>query len=197
MLEELVRAGIDVSDFGRFGSLYPSAFDFNRATPILIDWLPRIDEPAVVESIARSLAGQRAARGEGAGRLIDAFRRTPNDSARWAIGNTLSTIAGPQDADDLIDLLQDSQYRSARQMLCAALAKTRDPRVATVLIDLIDDDVVNGHAVLELRRLGRWKGLPLAERPRPKLEQLVERPGAGEFAKKHARAALASLTHTQ
>jgi hypothetical protein len=37
MLEELVRAGIDVSDFGRFGSLYPSAFDFSRATPILID----------------------------------------------------------------------------------------------------------------------------------------------------------------
>ena len=82
-------------------------------------------------------------------------------------------------------------------MLCPALAKTRDPRVATVLIDLIDDDFVNGHAVLELRRLGRWKGLPQAERAKPKLEQLIERPDAGEFAKKQAKVALASLTHTQ
>jgi hypothetical protein len=64
-----------------------------------------------------------------------------------------------------------------------------------VLTDLIDDDDVNGHAVLELRRLGRWKGLPDEGRARPKLERLLQRPTAGDFAKRQATKALGTITH--
>jgi hypothetical protein len=198
MLAELETAGLDTSDFGLFTSLRPTTFDYARAVPFLIDWLPRIDHPKVVDSIARSLTGQRAARGEGARRLIEAFERLPNDeqATLWAIGNALSTIAGPSDADALIVLLLDRRYGIARQMLCDALARTGDPRTAAVLTELIDDDDVSGHAVLALRRLGRWKGLPDEAGARPKLQRLLQRPTAGEFAKKQAAKALASMDRT-
>jgi hypothetical protein len=198
MLSEIEAAGIDATDFGVFTSLRPTTFDYVRAAPYLIDWLPRIDHPGVVECIARSLTSQRAARGEGARRLMEAFERLPKDeqSARWAIGNALATLAGPSDADGLIVLLRERRHGTSRQMLCAALVRTHDPRTAHVLTDLLDDDDVSGHAVLELRRLGRWKGLPDEGRARPKLEQLLKRPTAGEFAKKQAAKALASIVRT-
>jgi hypothetical protein len=93
-------------------------------------------------------------------------------------------------------LLLDRRYGIARQMLCDALARTRDPRTAAVLTELIDDDDVSGHAVLALRRLGRWKGLPDEAGARPKLQRLLQRPTAGEFAKKQAAKALASMDRT-
>jgi HEAT repeat protein len=196
MLRALVEAGLDVSEFGAFSSVRASTFDYSRATPILIEWLPRIDQPQLVEAIARCLSGERGARGQGAQELMAAFRRLPvgHPGARWAIANALSTIAEPQDADELIRLVQERGNGTDRQMLCRALSRTHDPRAAAVLIELIDDDDVSGHAILELRRLGRWKGIPNADVARPKLEQLIRRPKAGAFAKKQARSALASLS---
>ena len=86
ILAALEAAGVDATDFGVFSSLRRTTFDYRRAIPILIDWLPRIDDPAVVESIARSLASQRGARGEGARRLVDAFRRMPIDDTALRTG---------------------------------------------------------------------------------------------------------------
>jgi HEAT repeat protein len=195
MLEELTRAGVEVADFGLFTSLRPVSFDFARAAPILVKWLPKMDSPAVVESIARSLRGEREATGEGARQLIAAYRRMPDSEsgARWAIADALSTLVGPADADDVITLLRNRVSGVARQMLCDALTRTRDPRAPDVLIELIDDDEVNGHAILALRRLGRWRTVPIPERSRPKLMAVLDRPGAGDFAKSQARKALATL----
>jgi HEAT repeat protein len=195
MLEELTRAGVDVADFGLFTSLRPVSFDFGRAAPILVKWLPRMDSPAVVESIARSLRGEPQAAGEGARQLIAAYRRMSDDEsgARWAIADALSTLAGPADADDVITLLRDPSSGVARQMLCDALTRTRDPRAPDVLIELLDDDSVNGHAILALRRLGRWRTVPFPERSQPKLMAVLDRPAASDFAKSQARKALATL----
>lgn len=195
LLRALEAVGLDTADFGVVGSINQSTFDSAQAAPILIEWLPLIDEPYVVETIARSLTGQPEARGEGARQLIRSFARMPASglSAKWAIANALSAIAGSSDADGLIRLLQDRRHGTARQMLCPALSRTHDPRAAHVLIDLIDDDDVSGHAVLELRRLGRSGGFPDPKRARPRLEQLIQRPAASQFAKKQARSALATL----
>ena len=75
-------------------------------------------------------------------------------------------------------------------MLCDALARTKDARAASVMVELIDDDEVNGHAILALRRLGRWKTIPEEGRARPRLRRLLERPSAGEFARNQAQKAL-------
>jgi hypothetical protein len=52
---DLEAHGVDPSDLGRFvnrvvpGIIEPSTFDAERATPVLLEWLPRLDErrPAV------------------------------------------------------------------------------------------------------------------------------------------------------
>jgi hypothetical protein len=195
MLDELTEAGVDVTDFGLFTSLRPVGFDFVRAAPILVKWLPRVDFPAVVESIARSLRGERLALGEGARQLIAAYRRMPDSESgvKWAIADALSTLVAASDADDVIILLRDRGSGVARQMLCDALTRTRDPRASDVLIELLDDDKVNGHAILALRRLGRWRTVPFPDRSRPRLKAILERTGAGDFARSQARKALATL----
>lgn len=194
LLAALEAAGIDTVDFGRFGEAAFTTFDFDRAVPILVDWLPRIDDPRVKDAMVRSLTGQRTARGEGTRRLIAEFRRpeyAEETSLRWAIGNALATLAGPADADAIIELLRNASSGMSRQMLCDALSRTKDPRRVDVLIDLIDDDTVAGHAILALRRIGRGT-FPLPERTRPMLEALLARRSATEFAQRQARAALKS-----
>ena len=99
-------------------------------------------------------------------------------------------ITGPADADDLVELLTDKRHGRARQMLCDALTRTHDPRATEVMVDLIDDDDLSGHAILALRRLGNWKKIPDATRAQPRLERLLERPSASDFARKQARKAI-------
>jgi hypothetical protein len=192
LLAALEAAGMDPIDFGRFGWASFSTFDFELAVPILVEWLPRVEDPDVKEAMVRSLAGHRSARGEGARRLIEEFRRpeyAEESSLRWAIGNTLATIAGLADADGIIEILVDRSGGTDRQMLCDALSRTRDPRRVDVLIDLIDDDAVAGHAILALRRLARGAHLQ-TERVRSLLQALLARPSATEFGQRQARAAL-------
>ncbi len=192
LVAALEAAGIDPVDFGTFGAASFTTFDFERAAPILVDWLPRVVDPGVKEAMVRSLAGQRSAQGEGSRRLIAEFRRpdyADEASLRWAIGNTLATLAGPADADAIIEVLHDRSAGVARQMLCDALSRTKDPRRVAVLIGLIGDDAVAGHAISALRRIGRGT-LPEPERVRPMLEALLVRPSATEFAQRQARAAL-------
>jgi HEAT repeat protein len=192
LVAALEAAGIDPVDFGRFGDASFTTFDFGGAVPILVDWLPRVDDPRVKEAMVRSLTGQRGARGEGTIRLIQEFGRpeyADEASLRWAIGNALATLAGPADADAIIELLRDRSSGMARQMLCDALSRTMDPRRVDVLIDLIDDDSVGGHAILALRRIGRGVLLQ-PERVCPMLEAVLVRPSATKFAQRQAHAAL-------
>jgi energy-converting hydrogenase Eha subunit E len=194
LLDALEAAGIETVDFGRFGIASNNTFDFAGAAPIIVDWLPRIGDPSVKEAMVRSLAGQRAARGEGARRLLAEFNRpeyASHEGLRWAIGNTLATVAGPSDADAIIDILRDSRHGAARQMLCDALVRTRDHRRVEVLLDLIDDDDLAGHAISALRRISDRDRI--AELMRPKLEAVLARPSATAYAKRQARSAMKAL----
>jgi hypothetical protein len=195
LIAALEAAGIDAIDFGTFGRASFTTFDFARAVPVLIEWLPRISDPNVKDAMARSLTGQRGARGEGARRLIEEFRRpeyAEDKTLLWAIGNALATLAGPADADAIIEMLRDRRYGIARQMLCDALIRTRDTRQTEILIDLIADDDVAGHAISALRRISR-RGFSQPERVRGQLEATLGRPSATEFAQRQARAALKTL----
>jgi HEAT repeat protein len=193
MLDELEAAGIETADFGAF-SRSGELFDHARAAPILVRWLPTIEDEGVRESIVRSLTGEREAARRGAVPVLVAeFERPWADStARWAVGNALATLADAAVADDLIRLLRDRGYGTARQMLCEALRRTGDPRTPEVLIELIEDDEVAGHAVAALRTLGRKNRVVLNE-ARATLQDLAERPSATPFARKEARRAMNEL----
>ena len=200
MFEELEEAGLDTAGFGYFGSIPeleigPSNFDCGRAAPILLRWLPEIDDPNTRESIIRSVTAQAAARAHGGAQaMIDEFRRSADDrSLAWVAGNALSTLASPSDADAIIDLLRDRRFGTGRQMLCDALKKTKDPRTPQVLADLLDDDDVNGHAISALRAMRKPEALAALARARPALEAIAARKDATIFARKQARQALAKI----
>jgi hypothetical protein len=196
LLDALAAAGVDPTDFGAFGWASFSTFDFERAAPIIIEWLPRVLDTHVKDAMVRSLADQPAAQGEGTRRLLAEFVRPEHAGAhsfKWAIGNTVATLARADDADAIIAVLRDRGHASSRQMLCDALVRTRDPRRIDVLIELIDEDNLAGHAIVALRQCGYRRRVPEPDRVRPKLEALLLRPGAGLFATRQARNALAAI----
>jgi hypothetical protein len=196
LLDALESASIDTADFGKFGWALGSQFDFERAVPIIIEWLPRIADSNVKDAMVRSLTGQPTARGEGARRLLAEFHRpeySTQTSLLWAIGNALATVAGPADADDIIEILQDRSLGTARQMFCGALMRTHNSRRIGVLIALIEDDDVAGHAILALRQGTYRRRVPEPQLVRPKLEALLTRSSASPFAKRQAKNALRAL----
>jgi HEAT repeat protein len=198
---DLERAGIDVGGFGEFisrslpAASEASTFDYERAMPILIKWLPLVKTSALKEVIVRGMTGEPSARGEGAKVLLVEFRRAPADEAslKWAIANALSTLADPSLADDLIELLQDPDQGPARQMLCEALHRTKDPRAPDVLIGLISDPDVSGHAIAALRDYGPKTSAPYLEKARPALEKVLLDSSATALAQRMARQSLERL----
>jgi hypothetical protein len=192
---ELESNGIDSTDLGIFSSVVPTTFDYEAAAPILVRWLPQVRDPVEKEVLARSLTGVKTARSEAARAIVAEFRNADlnAETEKWAYGNALATLADAESADDLLDLVRDRRHGRARQMLCDALKRTRDPRAPDALIELIDDDDVSGHAISALRSYGPKTGLPLLRRARPKLEAVLTRSTAGEFAERQARTALEQL----
>jgi hypothetical protein len=195
--------GIDASDFGRFvnypapeAGIEPGQFDYLRAAPILLEWLPRVEDQVLREVIARSLGFPEAPPGTGAG-LVAEFQRQPKSedwmSTKWAVGSALAEVADPDVADDLIDLLRDRRHGRARQMLCMALRRTKDPRAPDVLKELLDDPDVAGHAILELRLLGPKSSLPHLQASKAALQSLANDVRASSFARKQAARALERL----
>ena len=200
MFEELEGAGIDTSDFGHFGSvpvlgIGPSTFDYRRAAPILLRWLPKIEDPRTRESIIRSVTGEAEAGAHGGAKaMIEEFGRSADDhSLAWIAGHALSTLAAPSDADAIIGLLHDRRFGHGRQPLCDALKRTKDPRTPHVLVELLDDDDVNGHAISALRAMRNQDALAALKGARPALEALAARKDATVFARKQARQALATI----
>ena len=200
MFEELEAAGIDTSDFGHFGSvpefgIAPSAVDYGRAVPILLRWLPEIDDRWVRESIVRSVTGEAEARAHGGAQaMIEEFRRSVDEPGlAWVAGAALSTLAGPSDADEIIGLLRDRRFGGGREMLCDALKRTKDPRAPEVLVELLDDDDVSGHAISALRAMRKPEAVAALSGAHPKLEAIAARPDATVFARRQARQALAKI----
>jgi HEAT repeat protein len=196
----LRAAGIRDDDFGFFAArdipeagLRAPRFDFEAATPVLVDWLPRVKTTLVKERIVRSLTGEKAATPLALEPLVAEFRRADDHGLKWAIGNALATLADDSIADELVALARDRRHGSSREMLMDALARTKDERALGALVELVDDDDVAGHAISALRRLGPKSSLPYLERARPSLER-QSADGETPLARRQASAALARLS---
>jgi HEAT repeat protein len=151
VLAELRALGYQVQDIG---DLVSSGSRYDSAVPVLIEWLPKVEEPSVKEEIARTLSvpwGKSAVPV-----LLEEFRRpslTPG--VRWAIGNALFVVAGDSVRDELVALARDPSFGDARQMVVMALGKmkTNTAAVVDVLVGLLGDEQVTGHAVIALGKL--------------------------------------------
>lgn len=152
LLRELAASGFNVQSLGelrQMGAEYPAAI------PILVKWLPKIEDAQVKEDLVRTLSVPWAAPGA-VPALIAEFRRADgqqHDGLRWAIANGLAVTVDDAVFDQLVALVTDKKYGKSREMLTVALGNCRDPRAVDVLIALLADEQVVGHAVMALGKL--------------------------------------------
>jgi hypothetical protein len=123
LVRQLRQAGLDVQTVS---DLFNKRLDYRHVIPLLLRWLPRMQNPAVKEAIVRALT-DKWARPLGAPALIGEFRRTDHAVDRshyrlkWAIGNALSVVADDSVFHDIVDLLKDRNHGVGREQLPEAL----------------------------------------------------------------------------
>jgi hypothetical protein len=179
--EALRRAGIDPADFGRFvgrvvpGVIEAPTFDYAAATPVLLEWLPRVRTPLAKELVAVSL-GHKAAKGVATGPLIDAFLEVPptQEHLKWAIASAIHDVVTPQDFDRVVELAADRRHGRARQMLVLLLWRVKSEHAREVVLASLDDEDVALHAMSALRRMvgneeAREHVARLVEHPSPQV----------------------------
>lgn len=138
--------------------LYHRPLDYRPAMPLLVSWIPRVQDETVKEMLVRAVT-DRAARGIAGPTLIDAFERVEDkpdeewSDFRWVIGHALDTVAEPGILDGMIRISRDPRYGRAREMVVLGLGRINRPEAVRTLIDLLDDPEVAGHAVKGLAKL--------------------------------------------
>jgi len=162
VLANLSQAGLDVD---WIEDLYNKRLDYKRAIPILLRWLPRVENPAVKEAIVRALSVPWARNTEAPALLVEEFRRSKGDfGLNWAIGNALSVVADDDVLNDIVGLIRDKTYGKAREMLVVALGNMKTPDVKYFLIELLDDEDLAGYAIMALGKLKSKEARPFIER---------------------------------
>ncbi len=163
VLNDLARIGFSLE---AVEDLYHQPIDYRSAIPVLLKWLPLVENLDVKEAIVRALSVPWA-KPIAAQALVQEFHKLQNESntgIKWAIGNALEVVADDSVFSDIVELINDPSNGKSREMLAMALGKMKDPRAEDVLIALLDDEEMVGHALIGLRRLKSKKAVPAIER---------------------------------
>lgn len=95
------------------------------------------------------------------------FKAIPNESYKWAIGNSLYVVATKEHLDQLLTIALDESHGTTRDEIVRSLARfKKDPRVTPTLLRLLYDDDVVIEALEALRRIK-------AEGARKRAEELL------------------------
>lgn len=183
ILEDLALAGFQIE---WVSDLYSKRLNYKDAIPILLRWLPRVENLDVKETIVRALSVPWA-KPMAAPTLVAEFHKMENESntgIKWAIANALSVVADDNVFADIVDLVQDIQHGPARVMLALALGNMKTSSAQDVLIDLLEDDLVAGQAIIALGKLKSQKAYS-------KIERFSSHPKA--WIRKEAKKALARI----
>lgn len=167
----------DVSDLHRY--------DWRNAIPVLLRWVPRLQDLEVKEAVVRGLT-HKLARPAAAPVLIQEFRRnmeTLDDiqhiNLQWTIAYALSVVADDSVYDEILDLALDKHYGLFRELIIDALGRMRNSGKVDVLIQLLDDPEMVGYAATMLGKkkvLGaREHLLPLREHADPTVRKEVNK----------------------
>jgi hypothetical protein len=187
VLADLSQAGIDVD---WIEDLYNKRLDYERAIPILLRWLPRVENPVVKEAIVRAISVPWARRTDAPALLVEEFRRSKSEfGLNWAIGNALSVVADDNVLSDIVGLIQDETYGKAREMLVVALGNMKSPDVKYTLIELLDDEALAGYAIMALGKLK-------CKEARPAIERFLTHPKTKSWVRREAKKALVKIDKT-
>jgi hypothetical protein len=147
LLTDIRNVGVDVDsvwDFVNTADKYPAAI------PVLLHHVTLPYSKRIKEGIVRALtvnyAGPDVLR-----ELIRQFRNETDDSAnslKWVLGNAISEVATPADADTIIGLATDPTHGEARDMITQRLPRVvKDKmRLREVLQHLMQDKQVEQYA---------------------------------------------------
>jgi len=163
MLADLAEIGFQLE---WISDLYSKKLNYKQAIPILLQWLPRMENLDVKEDIVRALSVPWAK--PIAARLLAVefykLRNESNTGIKWAIANALSVVADDSVFEEIVKLVQDTSHGASRTMLALSLGNMRNPQAQDVLISLLEDDLVAGQAIVALGKLKSKKALPVIER---------------------------------
>src|SRR5262245_46061336 len=130
LLADLASAGYPVETVGDLRLMNRR---YSGAIPILLAWLPQIEEVRVKREIINALA-VRWARPSPASALLREYRCATGDmTLQWAVGNALSAVADDHVFDEVVALARDQQHGKAREMVVVALGNMHTPQAIDVL----------------------------------------------------------------
>ena len=153
----LTAAGIDTGDFGRFvnrpvpGVIEPAQFDAVRAMPILLEWLPRVGNEKLRETMVRYLA-IKTKDGSAAQALIEEFSRPGSANYKWVVADTLAFACDKRHFNAITGLAADTSHTTSRQPIVAMLWRIKTPAADKILVDGISDPDIALAAMSALRR---------------------------------------------
>jgi HEAT repeat protein len=159
ILTEMKEAGVNAKGIEAKDLV---AGDYRKAVPILLKWLPIVEDAYVKETIVRSLS-VKYARPLATHVLLEEFHRASPEAElglKWAIGNALSIVAEKADVDDLLAIVKNPVHGRAREMVVSALGGLKEPKAIPILVDLLNDEDVVGHAIKALGKLKAIEALP-------------------------------------
>lgn len=165
VLFDLAIAGFPVTSVDE---LYIKALNYESVIPILILWLPLVEQLQVKISLIRALTVTWA-KPVAATTLLEEYRRADGQRSagvRWAAAKALILVADDRIFDPLLELARDPKQGETRGLLVEALQNMRDPRAMPALIELLEDGNVAGNAI---RALGELR----AKAARPHLERFL------------------------
>jgi HEAT repeat protein len=170
VLFDLAIAGFPVTSVDELRS---KTLDYESVIPILIRWLPQVENLQLKASLIRALTVTWA-KPEAATALLEEYRRADGQrsaSVRWAAAKALTLVADDRIFDPLLELARDHNQGATRGLLVEALQNMQNPRAVSALVELLEDGEVAGNA---LRALGELR----AKTARPQMERLLFHPSA-------------------
>jgi hypothetical protein len=169
VLKDLAQVGYHL---GSISDLRSGKYKYQVAIPVLMHWLPIVQNRDIKEEIVRALSVPWA-KPVAALPLINEFKQADPDELelKWAIGNALSVVADDSVFSEIVELVQDRQHGQAREMLAVALGNMSTAEAVDVLIELLDNNDLVGHALMGLSKLK-------AEKARIKIDPFLNHPKA-------------------
>jgi HEAT repeat protein len=182
LLDELAQLGYEIDTLD---DLRHRGKPWKTALPVLLRWLPKIEDPSVKVSIVRCLSvpwGGNKATAE----LIEEFRKYapilskltnlwvgnrmreipeeqkklgPYFNLAWAIGNALSIVDVKGFERQIVELCRNPKYGAARQMLVLGLGRFHNSEAEGTALDLLNDEQVQVHAIGALAKMKSKRAL--------------------------------------
>jgi hypothetical protein len=161
IIDELAGLGYRVETLG---DLRHQGSAWKTALPLLLRWLPKIENPDIKAEIVSCLSVPWLGN-KGTAALIEEFKKwsPAMEMLAWTIGNALSIVDVEGFESQIIELCRNPAYGMTRQMLVLGLGRFRSGEAEDTALELLKDESVKLHAVLALGEMKSKRALPALE----------------------------------